>query len=613
MAPVVLFPINPWNRVNTALPKMTKAATFTFPNSEFRCSIPASNFRMKSPLLAMSLATVAFLTPEAQDRSQTRSMVLSRDGIVASEHPLASQAGATVLAQGGHAVDAALAANAMMSVTAPMMCGPGGDLFALVYDAKTGQTFGLNASGWAPQALNAEYLRRLGHTNMPQSGIHSVTVPGAVDGWLALHRRFGKIGLKQVLAPAILAAEQGVPLTEWVAAYWKESEAKLRTNAECARVYLPQNRAPRVGEVFKNPDLARTYQRIAKSKRAGFYAGSTARAFLKLSRELKGTITSADLDAFTSEWVTPISTDYRGWTVQEIPPGGQGIAALLMLNIMETFPLKGYGAGSADTIHTIIEAKKLAYADLLQYIADPRQAKVPTTHLLSKAYAHARAKLIHPSRAMTGPEPGRPSHPGTDTTYLCAVDAEGNMVSWIQSIYSGFGSALVPEGTGVLLHNRAGLFSLESGHPNELAGRKRPLHTIIPAMMIKDSRRIAFGIMGGFNQAQAHAQFVSHIADFGLNIQEALEAPRFTKLTFAGRDIRIEDRVPAAVREELKRRGHELQVQGPFSSVVGGGQAVMRDESTGVNYGASDPRKDGAALPQPFWTRQSSAASPRKR
>jgi gamma-glutamyltranspeptidase/glutathione hydrolase len=307
----------------------------------------------------------------------------------------------------------------------------------------------------------------------------------------------------------------------------------------------------------------------------------------------------ADLAEFSSEWVEPISTTYRGWTVSEIPPNGQGIAALSMLNLMELYPLHEWGHNSAKTLHAMIEAKKLAYADILRYVADQRFSSVPVAGILSKEYAKQRSRLIDMEKANCSVSPGQPPHPGSDTIYLSAVDREGNMVSLIQSNYFEFGSGLVAEGTGFILQNRGSLFSLQPGHPNALAGRKRPLHTIIPAMMSRGNIRIAFGIMGGWNQSQAHAQFVSNVVDHGMNIQAALEAPRFTKPSFAGCDLYMESRTTPAVLEELARRGHQIQLLGFFSEGVGGGQAVMRDFSTGVNFGASDPRKDGAAIPEP--------------
>jgi gamma-glutamyltranspeptidase/glutathione hydrolase len=550
-------------------------------------------------LLGGGLAVLVLVSAGAAERTQGRSLVVSRHGIVASEHPLASQAGAMVLAGGGNAMDAAIAANAVMGVVAPMTSGLGGDLFAIVYEAKSGKLYGLNASGWAPAGLTIEFLRDRGFTNMPQRGIHSVTIPGVVAGWDALQTRFGRQPLARLLAPAIRLAEEGFPVTEIVAGYWRASEKLMSADPAAARTFLPGGHAPRFGEIFRNPDLAWSLRQVATGGRKAFYDGAVARKLLACSASHDGVWTATDLREFRPQWVEPISTTYRGWTVYEIPPQGQGIAALEMLNLLETLPLREWGTGSAPALHAMIEAKKLAYADLLRFVADPRFAQVPVAGLLSKGYARERARLIDPDHAADLVPPGTPPPGGSDTTFLCAVDAAGNMVSLIQSNYGGFGSGLVAAGTGFGLQNRGGLFTLEAGHPNALAGRKRPLHTIIPGFMSRGQVRIAFGIMGGWNQAQAHAQFVTDLVDFDLNPQAALEAPRFTKLTFEGSDVEIESRVPAEVRAALAARGHKLQVIEPFAQDVGGGQAVMRDFATGVNYGASDPRKDGAAAPEP--------------
>lgn len=552
--------------------------------------------------LAPILIVPSLLAAERPERVQGRSMVISTHGIVASEHPLASQAGAEALARGGHAVDAAIAANAMMGVVAPMTCGLGGDLFALVYEAKSGRLYGLNASGWAPAGLTIERLHQLGFTNMPQRGIHAVTVPGAVEGWDQLRRRFGRQSFAQLLEPARRCAADGFPVTEIVAGYWAASEKLLRADPEATRTYLPAGHPPIAGERFQNPDLAWSLGQIARHGRDAYYRGPIARKLLATFARHGGTLTPADLAEFHARWVEPISTTYRDWTVYEIPPNGQGIAALMMLNLMERFPLARHGAGSADALHLMIEAKKLAYADMLRYVADPQFSRVPVAGLLAKSYAATRAALIDPARAQAQVNPGEPPG-GSDTTYLCTVDRDGNMVSLIQSNYNGFGSGLVGEGAGFGLQNRGGLFTLDAIHPNALAGRKRPLHTIIPAFMTKGETRIAFGIMGGWNQSQAHAQFVANVVDFGMNLQAALEAPRFTKQTFGGRDVEIESRVPAEVRSALAARGHAIQVIAPFDQSVGGGQAVMRHGTTRMNYGASDPRKDGAAIPEPAWPR----------
>jgi gamma-glutamyltranspeptidase/glutathione hydrolase len=530
-----------------------------------------------------------------------RSMVTTRYGIVAASSPLAARAGTLMLERGGHAVDAAIAANAVLGVVEPAMNGVGGDLFAIVYDAKTDTLHGLNASGWAPAGLTAQMLRDKGLTELERD-IHSVTVPGAVAGWDALRSRFGRLPFRDILGPAIRYADEGFPVSEIIAGewdFWKE----ILTRTENARAtYLVDGvRAPAAGEIFRNPDLARSLRRIADNGRDGFYRGETAAAILALSQSRGGTLTAADLTEFEAEWVAPVETDYRGWTVSEIPPNSQGIAALMMLEIMERSPLGEFGFHSPRALHTMIEAKKLAYADLLRYVGDPRMADVPVETLLSEGHADARAALIDPDRAACRVEPtevpGLTTSKGNDTIYLTVIDRDGNIVSLIQSIFQAFGTGLVPDGTGFSLHNRGQLFTLEAGHPNELAPRKRPIHTIIPGFMRKDDVRIGFGIMGGWNQAQAHAQFVSNVVDHGMNLQQALEAGRFTKATFDGCDVQIEPKVPEATRDALTALGHELTVEGPRTGIFGWGQAVM-SRGDGVHFGASDPRHDGAAIPE---------------
>jgi gamma-glutamyltranspeptidase/glutathione hydrolase len=409
---------------------------------------------------------------EGQDRSQMRSMVISRNGIVASESPLASQAGVRILEAGGNAVDAAIASNAMMGVVAPMMNGLGGDLFAMVYDAKANKLYGLNASGWAPKALTIDALHKQGLRKMPQVGVNSITVPGAVEGWQKLSDKFGRKKLSEDLAPAIQTAKNGYPVTEWVAMYWAGETDYLRGDAEATRVYLPNDHPPKTGEIFRNTDLAWSLEQIADHGRDAYYQGELGKRILEAMKKHGGPMTAADLAEFSAEWVEPISTSYRDWTVYEIPPNGQGLAALMMLNIMETFALgsKDYGFASARALHAMIEAKKLAYADLVKYIGDPRGRTVPVGTLLSKEHTAERAKLIDPDHAncevTTGTLPG-----AGDTTYLSVVDRDGNMVSLIQSNYSGFGSGIVAEGTGFALQNRGGLFNLDPDSPN--ASRKK--------------------------------------------------------------------------------------------------------------------------------------------
>ena len=549
----------------------------------------------------MRLAFLLLLAPlvYAQDRSQARSMVISDRGIVATSQTLASQAGAQILGRGGSAIDAAIAANAVLGVVEPERGGIGGDLFVLYYEAKTGKLTGINASGWAPKALTIDFLKSQGNATMPQLGIHSVTVPGCVDGWAKLHQRFGKAPWKDLLAPAIYYAKIGFPVTEIIHETWHEEAAKLAQDENARRVYLKDGRTPRLGEIARNPELGAALELIAAQGSTGFYKGAIARAILKTSERLGGKMTAADLAEFTSEWVQPVSTEYRGWKVYELPPNGQGIGALEFLNILAQFPISTYAPRGVEELHTQIEAQKLTFADLHRYLADPRVSKVPVEGLISPAYAKSRAALIDANRARCEESAGAPETFAGNTFYLAAVDREGNIASLIQSVYQHFGSGVVVDNYGFALQNRGGLFELDPNHPNALAGRKRPFHTIIPAFMEKGDVHIGFGIMGGLNQTPAHAQFVSNVVDHGMNIQAALEAPRFTKLKFGGCDVLIEARVAKDVRDALVAKGHELKVVGEFSNQVGGGQAVIYDSATGVKYGASDPRKDGAAVPEP--------------
>jgi gamma-glutamyltranspeptidase/glutathione hydrolase len=533
------------------------------------------------------------------ERSHARSMVITRQGIVATSQALASQAGAQVLARGGSAVDAAIAANAVLGVVEPMSCGMGGDLFAIYWDARLGTLTGLNASGWAPKGLSIAFLESKKITVMPREGIHTVTVPGCVDGWEKLHKRFGRLPWTELFRPAIYYASNGFPVTELIALAWRSSITKLSLDAFARPVFLPNGAAPGVGEVFRNPDLAKALQLVAAGGAAAFYRGQITKDILQLSDWTGGTLTAADFAEFQSEWVTPISTDYRGWKVYELPPNSQGVAALEMLNIMETFQLPKLGPLSPDAFHLKIESQKLAYQDLAVYVGDPRYAKIPLAGLLSKKYAAQRAALIDPARAKCDAAAGNPPAGEGDTICLSVVDRDGNIVSLIQSLHSDFGSGLIVPGMGFHLHNRGALFTLNAEHPNALGPRKRPFSTSIPAFMEKGNLHAGFGIVGGLNQAQAHAQFVSNIVDHGMNIQAALEAPRFTKQEFGGCNVSIEGRVPPEARQTLLERGHRLIVGGAYDDSMGGGQAVLRDSASEVNYGASSPRKDGAAVLEP--------------
>ena len=537
----------------------------------------------------------------AQPRDYGRSMVITQQGMAATSQTLASQAGAQILAKGGSAVDAAIAANAVLGVVEPMMNGIGGDLFVMYWDAKTGKLTGLNASGPAPRGLSADFLAKQGFQSIP-SGIHSVTVPGAVDGWARMHEKFGKLPWKDLFQAAIAYAEEGFPVTEDAQRYWAGSAGALRSHPETARVYLPGGRAPRVGEIFKNPEMGRALRILAEKGRDAFYKGEIANAILKTSKSLGGTMTAEDLSAFSAEWVEPISSDYRGWRVYELPPNGQGIAALEMLNIMETMPAgKGSpyaGPYSSDELHRRIEAMKLAYSDL-RYNGDPRFADIPVRGLLSKDYARKRAASIDPAKANCSVAAGAPVF--GETTYLTTVDKDGNIASWIQSLFDYFGSDVTVEGLGFLLHDRGQNFSMTPGSPNIIAGGKRPSHTIIPGFMEKGDQHIGFGIMGGSNQAMAHAQFVSNVVDYGMNVKQAMESARFRKAGAPGCDVRIEGRVPKASIDSLKQRGHQVErVREYDSQVTGRGQAILYNSTTKTKFGGSDPRADGSAVPQPI-------------
>jgi len=547
-----------------------------------------------------SLLLFALSPVFGQGRNYGRSMVVTQQGIGATSQTLASQAAAQILAKGGSAVDAAIAANAVLAVVEPMWNGLGGDLFVLYWDAKSGKLTGLNASGPAPRGLSPEFLAKQGVKTMPQIGIHSVTVPGAVNGWANIHQRFGKLPWKDLFQPAIAYAEQGFPVSEVVQEVWATPGAihRLRSEEETTRVFLPGGKPPQEGDLFRNPEMARALRMVAEKGPDAFYKGEIAAAILKTSQRLGGTMTAEDLASFSSEWVQPISIDYRGWRVYELPPNGQGMAALEMLNIMETAPASPLGAFSPVEMHKRIEAMKLAYADVRRYDADPRSYDVPVKQLLSKEYARKRAALIDPKKASCEVPAGQPI--AGDTTYLTTVDKDGNIASWIQSLYSEFGSGVTVEGMGFLLHNRGALFTLDAKHPNVLAGGKRPFHTIIPAFMERGDLHIGFGIMGGANQPLAHAQFASNIVDYGMNIQAALEAPRFTKRNSTGCDLSIEVRVPAATLQQLSERGHQIAIRREYTQEMGRGQAILHDSKTGVNYAASDPRADGSAVPEPI-------------
>jgi gamma-glutamyltranspeptidase/glutathione hydrolase len=528
-------------------------------------------------------------------RGSHRSMVLGRSGMVCSSQPLASFAGAALLRDGGNAMDAAVCTAAVLGVVEPFMTGIGGDCFMLIWQAADRQLYGLNGSGRAPHAATRQALLDRGHTQMPMFGMLSVTVPGAVDAWCTGLERFGSRTLADVLAPAIEYAEAGFALSEIIAAQWGLAAGMLQ-QAEARRTFTSDARAPRLGEIVRAPDLARSLRALASGGRDVFYRGPLAEQIVACSRAYGGLLDAEDLAAHTSDWVEPITTDYRGYRVGELPPNGQGLTALLALNILECFDLSGLADDPAAVAHLQIEAVKLAFADRNRYIADPAYAAVPTRQLLAKDYAQGRAALIDPHAARKRIAPGvLPSH--SDTVYLTAADAAGNVVSLINSLYLAFGSGMVAGDTGIVLQNRGYGFSLDPAHPNCIAPGKRPFHTLVPAMLLQDGRPlVSFGVMGGDMQAQGHVQLVSHLIDAGSNIQEAIDQPRFHYL---GTDrVALERALAARVGAALSARGHvvEDEMAALAHGGFGGAQGIMIDPLTGAYWGGSDPRKDGCAI-----------------
>ncbi len=522
-----------------------------------------------------------------------RACVVARRGMVATSQPLAAGAGLAVLRAGGNAVDAAIATVATLGVVEPCSTGIGGDAFALIWSAADNRLYGLNASGPAPAGLTADLVRGQGHTTFPARGGLAVTVPGAVRGWQAALVRFGSRGLDGLLAQAIAYARDGYPVSQGIATAWERSTELLGRLPDSRRVWLPGGRAPKATELFRNPEVAITLQTLAERGPDAFYTGPIAAQIAAAVRADGGVISEDDLAAYRPEWVEPIAMEYRdGIVFHEIPPNGQGLAALLALNIVRGFDVRNMAYGSADYYHVLIEAMKLAFIDAHAYIGDPRRVEVPAAGLLSRRYARERRALIAGDRALW-PEPGDPPRNG-DTVYLTVADEAGNMVSWIQSLYMGFGSGITAGKTGVQLQNRGANFSLEPGHPNEVAPGKRPYHTIIPGFITRDGRPWAsFGVMGGFMQPQGHLQVGLNLVDFTMNPQAALDAPRFNWLQ--GRDVALEPGVDLDVREDLLRRGHALL---PAGAAVhyGGGQVILRDPDSGVLVGGSEPRNDGAAV-----------------
>ena len=532
----------------------------------------------------------------------SRSEVIAPHGMAATSQPLATQIAIDILKAGGSAVDAAIAANAALGLMEPTGCGIGGDLFAIVWDAETKKLTGLNASGRAPKAMTLEYFRNRGIDKIPPYGPLPVSVPGAVDGWFELHGRYGRLPMADILAPAIRYARNGFPVSEVIAYYLSRSVDRIAEWPGFAETYMPDGKMPQKGEMFRNPRLAKTYEAIAEKGRDEFYKGDIAKKIDAYMAEQGGLLSYDDLAAHESEWVTPVSTNYRGWDVYELPPNGQGIAALQILNILEGFDIAAMGFGSAEYLHTLIEAKKLAFEDRARYYADMAFVDVPVARLISKDYADERRELISSSQASKRLPAGDAGLDDGDTIYLTVADKDGNMVSLIQSNYRGMGSGMTPGELGFVLQDRAELFALEEGHANVVEGGKRPFHTIIPAFVMKDGKPlISFGLMGGAMQPQGHAQVIVNMIDFGMNLQEAGDAARInhtgsseptgTTMTDGG-IVHMESTFGAATREALESLGHTL---GSSDGSFGGYQAIMWDEEQGVYYGASEVRKDGQA------------------
>lgn len=558
---------------------------------------------MKKTLSFLTVLLLLSNTVHAQDRITgklfaTRSEVIATHGMAATSQPLATQVALQIMQQGGNAIDAAIAANAMLGLVEPTSSGIGGDLFAIVWDAKTKKLYGLNGSGRSPASLTLEYFKKKGYTRIPATGPLPVSVPGCVDGWFELHRKFGSLPMEKILQPAINYAREGFPVSEVIAFYMKGGARALARFPGFKETYMPNGHTPAKGEIFKNPFLANTLEMIAKKGRDVFYRGKIARIIDRYMKENGGFLSYEDLKNHHSEWVKPVSTTYRGYEVWELPPNGQGIATLEMLNLLEGYDIEKMGFGSADYLHLLVEAKKLAYEDRARYYADPDFNNIPVNRLISKKYAAERRALINMHRAARSYPAGKLKE--GDTIYLTVADSLGNMVSLIQSNYRGMGSGMTPTGLGFVLQDRGELFSLEKGHFNVYAPGKRPFHTIIPAFITKNGEPfISFGVMGGSMQPQGHVQIIVNLIDFGMNLQEAGDAPRINHTGSSrptggkmrdGGYIQVESGIPYATIRELMYRGHKIKFAlGPY----GGYQAIM--VKNGVYYGASESRKDGMA------------------
>ena len=578
-----------------------------------RCSRSVSRVARSTPVLGLTLG-IAMTGTDAALHAQTddalghgysrparsphgsRSEVIAPHGMVAASQPLAAQVGLDILKAGGNAIDAAVAVNAVLGLVEPHMNGVGGDLFALVWDAEAEQLHGLNATGRAPYEISRETLVRQGYSSMPGSGPLTWTVPGAVDGWHELLQRFGTMTLAEVLAPAIAYARGGFPVSEIIQGQWASAASALAQWPDSAATYLPGGRPPDVGEVFTNPRLAATYEAIAQGGRDAFYKGDIARRIVSFSEANGGYFTLADFEDHSSVWVEPVSTNYRGYDIWEVPPNSSGILALMILNIMEGYDVAALGHNSADAIHLYAEAKKLVWADRDTYVADADANELPTRQLVSKSYAEARRRLIDPRRATDTVAAGQPfDH--SDTVYLTVVDKDRNAISLIESIFGGFGSMVVPGDLGFALQNRGSGFSLEEGHLNSLEPHKRSLHTNMPAFVTKDGEPfMSFGVMGGAMQPQGHWQVLSNIIDFGMNLQEAGDAARVRHSPGGapGGTVAVEPGVSDEVVAELQRRGHRVVRAG--GGGMGGYQAILIHPETGMLHGGTDVRKDGQVV-----------------
>jgi gamma-glutamyltranspeptidase/glutathione hydrolase len=533
-----------------------------------------------------------------------RSVVLAPHGMVATSQPLAAQIGLDVLRNGGNAIDAAIATNAALGLMEPTSCGIGGDLYAIVWDSKTKKLYGLNASGRSPYKATRELFAARGLRSIPTNGPLSMSVPGCVDGWDELRRKFGTWTFEQLLAPSIGYAEKGFPVTEVIAGHWRGAERNLGKYPEWEETFLPGGKAPRAGEVFKNPRLARSYREIARGGRDAYYKGRIAKEIVEATEKQGGLFTLKDFEDHTSSWVEPVSTTYRGYQVWEIPPPGQGISVLQMLNLLEGYNLKKMGAESADWWHLFLEAKKLTYADRARFYADPAFGKLPTAELISKEYAEKRRKLISREKALTDVPPGDPKLGQSDTVYLTVVDKDRNCVSLIQSNYGGFGSGLLAGSLGFGIQNRGTLFALDAKHLNRLEPHKRPFHTIIPAFVTKDGKPwFCFGVMGGDMQPQGQVEVLVNLIDFGMNVQEAGESPRLEHVGSAtpkgargdrdGGTVQAERGISEKILTELRRRGHQVK---QVKTNGGGYQGILIDPKSNMLHGGSEARKDGCAV-----------------